>query len=557
MLKTTKFLSAIFAFIILFSMSSCGDSAKVAGSSDISQSIPADATAVFLMNAKQLMQKADYATVKETDFFKDWIQEVEKQSPEMVPFLNDPEAAGISLAGNMGFYFSVPEDFMNSRNIEVAFILPVADKAKMDKAVKVALKDNKEATPETKDGYTITKLNKQMSMVQSDHILAFTTLKDETKINNLVHPSGDNIHTNASFAKHMKANKDVMFWMGVDPLVTAALNSPFTAMTIRGGLAGAQIPEEGLKGNSMSLFYDFKQGEMEMGTAFDFNDILKEELGDLFPNKLNIDYSNYIPSDNLAAAATFGVNSAGVLNFLTKRGWDLYADSYLSKAGLDLGKIRDGITGDLAVGIYPPASQATDPGLVVAMGIKDKKFVEGLFAQAGPFLKKDGDKYTFTGGSNMMDPSAAPMQLFAVVKDDILVVSNSNEQLEKAQAGNSNKIVNEIQDGWMGIYMDYNLINENYDVIANYLPIDPNSLAFSKMMNEYQNVSTATLLAKGDVINGTTTLKNKNVNSLKSLIESFDKMYKDRAKIQEQMDQQMKDEFEGFDEEFATEKENT
>lgn len=558
MLKTTKFLSAFFAFIILFSMGSCSDNSNVGGPNDISNSIPSNATGVFLMNTKQLMEKADYESLKQTSFFKDWIAAVKKESPEMVPFLNDPAAAGINMESNIGFYFSIPKDFLKNNRPETGFIMPIADKAKADEAVKVALKEHKGTAPQVKDGYTITALSNNLNLIQSDKLLAFVSFDDEEKIQNLLHPSEDNIHANPSFVKRHKESKDVMFWMAADAIVEAALNNPFTAMQIQGGLAIGQIPEEALTGNYMSFFYDFKQGEMDAGMSFDFNDILKQELGDIFPNKLEVDYSNYIPSDNLAAAATLGVNSSGVLNFLTKRGLDRYANNYLSMTGLDLGQIRDGITGDLAFGIYAPAPQANDPGIVLALGIKDKAFIENLFAKAGPVLKRDGEKYIFTGGGNMMDPSAPPLQFFALIQKDVLLVTNANDLLDKAAAGNGNKIVTQIQDGWMGMFLDYNLINENYDIIANYLPVDPESLAFSKMMSEYQNISTATVLAKGNAINGTTVLKASDVNSLKSLLQSIDKMYQDRAKIQEEMEKQMEDEFDSFDEEFgALEEQNT
>lgn len=553
-------LAVLLTATLLLSLGSCGGGASVKGTADVSTSIPADATGVFLMNTKQLMEKSDYASLKETSFFKDFIKEAQKESPEMVPFLEDPEAAGINMKGNMGFYFSMPEvlDMNKPPEFDFAFMLPVADKAKADAAVAVALKEVKDATPETKDGYTITMLESDMFLVQGDNILAFTTYNNDEKVKELVSPSGENIHSNANFKKHMKENRDMIFWMSADPIVDVVLKDPQTAMKIRGGLAVAQIPEEGLKGNYMSFFYDFKQGEMTAGSSFDFSDILVSELGDVFPDALTVDYSNYIPAENLAAAMTFGINSGGVLNFMAKRGLDKMVDQYLALAGLDLGKIQDGITGGMAVGVYAPEAQANDPALVMALGLKDKAFMENLLGMAGPMLTKDGDKYVFTGQQSMMDPTAPPMQFFAVVKDDIILISNSNAHLDKAIAGGSNEIVGELQSGWMGAFADYNVINENYDIIANYFPIDPASLNLSKMMSEYQNVSTVTMVGNGSDVNATTVLKDASTNSLKSLINMLDKMYQDREKIQAEMEKQMQDEFEDFEDfEEVMEEENT
>jgi hypothetical protein len=549
MLKTMKLLAALFAATILFSLGSCGEGATASAtdSADISNAIPADATGVFLMNTKQLLEKADYASLKETSFFKDFIQEAKKESPEMVPFLEDPEAAGINMAGNLGFYFSLPEEMKTGKDIEFALMLPVADKAKMDAAVTVALKEAKDATTETKDGYIITALESNAFLIQGDKILAFTTFNDDAKVKELLNPTGENIRSNANFAKHLEESKDMLFWMSADPIVDMMLKNPQTAMQIRGGLGFAQIPEEGLKGNYMSFFYDFEKGKMDVGTDFDFSDILVRELGDVFPDELAVDYSKYIPADNLAASMTFGINSAGVLNFMTKRGLDKMVDQYLVMAGLDLGKIKDGITGDMAVGVYPPAAQENDPAMVFALGLKDKAFMEGLLALAGNKITKDGDKYVFAGQQSMMDPTATPMQFFAVIKDDVILVSNSNAHLDKAIAGTNNEMVGNLQAGWMGMFADYNIINDNYDIIANYLPIDPANLTMSKVMSEYQSVSTVKVVAKGNKLTGETIMKDANTNSLKSLIQSMDKMYQNREKLEAEVNKGQKDEFDGFD----------
>lgn len=542
-----KLLAALFTATILFSLGACGGGASVTGSADISNAMPADATGVFLMNTKQLLEKADYATLKETAFFKDFIQKAKEKSPEMVPFLEDPEAAGINMAGTMGFYVALPEEMKSGKDIEFAFLLPVADKAKMDAAVTVALKEAKDATPEAKDGYTITALESDAFLVQGENILAFTTYNDDAKVKELISPSGESVHSNANFKKQLAKNKDVLFWMNADPVVEMVLNNPQTAMQVKGALGFAQIPEEGLKGNYMSFFYDFQKGKMDVGTHFDFSDVLVRELGDILPSELAVDYSKYLPAEDLAASMTFGISADGVLNFMTKRGFDKMVDSYLNRVELNLGQIKEGITGGMAVAIYAPAAEANDPAMVLALGLKEKAFVEGLLNKAGDAITKDGDKYVFTGQQSMMDPTAAPMQFFAVIKDDVLLISNSNAHLDKAIAGTNNEVVAKLQAGWMGMFVDYNIINDNYDVIANYLPMDPASLNMSKMMSEYQSLSTVTVIAKGEDIIGESILKDASVNSLKSLIQSMDKMYQDREKLESEMKKELEDEFEDFE----------
>lgn len=559
MLKTMKLLAVLFTATILFSLGSCGENTAAAASdpADISNAIPADATGVFLVNTKQLLEKADYASLKETSFFKDWIKQAKERLPAMVPFLEDPEASGINMTSNMGFFFSIPKEMKAPKDIEFAFMLPIADKAKVDAAVVLALKDIDNPKTETKSDYTITTLKFNSFLIQSDKILAITTYDDEAKVKELIHPTGENIHSNANFKKHQKESKDMLFWMNGDPLFAMLLKNAETKMQLRGALGVAQVPDEALKGNFMSLFYDFQKGKMNVGTQFDFSDILVRELGEVFPAELAIDYSKYIPTENLASAMTFGINSAGVLNFMVKRGLDETVDNFLENSGLDLGKIKDGITGGLTVAVYAPTDKANDPAIVLALGLKDKVFMEGVLGLAGNKITKNGDKYVFTGQKSMMDPTATPMQFFAVLKDDVMLISNSNASIDKASSASAkNEVIGALQTGWMGIFVDYNVINDNFDVIANYLPMDPASFNMSKMMSEYQSIATVKVIAKGNTVMGETMMKDTETNSLKSLLQSLGKMSQDKAKVEKELQGEF-DDFDDFDEELKETEKNT
>lgn len=544
-------MSFIILSLVVFSMASCGKSGDASGVADVSNSIPANATGVLLINTGQLVAKADMASLKQTEFFKEWLKEIEKEAPEMLPFAKDPEAAGINLAGNMALYFAVPDDYNKTKTAEMAFLMPIGDKVKLEAMIKAALKNEPEAKAVAKDGYSITKIEEAF-MIQGEKLFIITNFDDDAKIKNLIKPTGENIKSNASFAKHLKEGKDVMFWMGADPIAKAVLSDPFMGMMLKGGLATAQIPEEGLTGNFMSFYYDFKNGEIDGGMAFDFSEPLKQELGQMFPNKLSVDYSKYIPAENLAMAASLGVNSPGVLNFLAKRGYDKYADQYLALAGLNLGQIKDGITGDLAMAVYAPATDADAPAIVAAIGLKNKAFAEGLIAKFGPMagVTKQGDKYVFSGGTPM-DPETKPMQFFGSIQGDVLLVATSSALLDKAIAGGKNATIAELQEGWMGFYLDYALLEKHHDKITAMLPADEDQISSSKMLLGYNDFSSTKLLMKGDHIDGKMMLKTTNINSLKRLIQIADMMFKDREKIKAEMDKHKTDD--GLDDDFFSE----
>lgn len=559
MVKITNLLCTLFALLVVVSMNSCTDTESASDpTAGVATSIPSNASGVLLFNTKQLLSKADYNSLKETEFFKEWIKNAQKDAPEMVPFLEDPEASGISLQSNIGLYFAMEKEKAKAGlPPEAAFLFPVADPAKVAEAVQKALKDSPDAKTEEKDGYSITALDNDLFLVQSPKIFAATTFNDEAKIKNMIAPSGNDINTNSNFANNPHNGKDIMFWMHADPLVESMLAAdPMMNLSVKASMGVAQIPEEALKNNYLSVYYDFKDGgEIEAGSVFEFSEPLKQELGPLFPDELTADYAKYLPAENLAIAASLGVNSPGVLNFLAKRGFDQQVDKQLKAVGLDLGQIKEGITGDLAAGVYPPSTEGADPDIVLALGLKDKAFMEGIMEKFGPMLnaQKSGDKYTMTGGSNMMDPSAKPMQFFASIQGDIVVISNSEAKLDQALAGNNNELVAELQKGWLGIYTNYETVGNFSDLLANYIPIDPGSMAVSNLMNEYQDISSVKIIGKGDQLHSHTQLKSTDMNSLKRLIQIADRIFKDREKIQAEIEKHQSDEFEDFDAMFDEE----
>ncbi len=555
MQKLSKLIASAFAFVLILSMSSCGEpQSNVKG---IEGSIPSNASAVMLLNMGQLMEKADFEALKNTSFYKEMLTELENESPEAIEFLKDPASAGIAMSSNMGFYATLSENYAETKVVDVAFVFPVANKDKMAKSLENLMKNKAELKLQEKEGYNLIALKNNTKLVHNDNILAFVNFEDDAKINSILNPSGDNIKSNENFNEHFKEGKDMMFWMHADHFISASLKESGQEAKIKGGLGMAQISEDVLKDNYMSFYYDFQKGEIDAGASFDFCDALKTEFGDFLPAALAVDYSNYIPSENLALAMSFGINPEGILEFVKKRSFDKVADKTLAMAGIDLEKIKNGITGGMALAVYAPESEGADPAVVFAMGLKDKAFMTGIvdkFGMLGGFVK-DGDKYVKTGSQSMDNPDEAPKKVIISIQDEVMLLSNSAELIDKSIAGGKNPVMAELQDGWMGAYINYALLEENHDNFTSVAPLDPSHLAISKMLHEYNEIADFKVLMKGKNIDIKTDLKNKDVNSLKRLIQVADEIFKNKDKIQSEMEKHMNEEdaFEGFEEEFEEE----
>lgn len=554
MTKITNGITAFCTALFLLTLAACGGGGTaVQSSSDVTTSIPADATGVFVMNAKQMMEKVDYENVKQLDFFKDMTADVEKEAPELLPFLEDPKSTGISLDGNIGVYFSLPEDFMTSNKADVALLAPVADLAKLDAVIELISKEDG-VTKEAKDGYELIIIEDNLMLVKSPQLLAFTSFGDDAKIQTLLKPSGS-INDNANFKKRFDSGKDIGFWMNMDPILKAAMANPMTAMMVTGGLASAQISEDALKGNTISFDYHFKKGEITNNSHFDFSQPLIDALGDLFPDKLVTDYSKYITAENAAAILTVGVDADGLVNFLTSRGYNAALDQNLAMAGLSLEKLKAAIAGDLGAAVYAPKAEGADPGLLLTVGLKDKTVIETLVQQMGATAGDNGYQITLPG--NSMDPSATPKTLNLIIEDDVMIIANNPEILATAQSGNADATVADLQKGWFGTHLDYTILEKHQTAIMEYFDLQQD--AMNDMMMQYQVIEKVLVTSEGSDMLGLTTFKNKSDNSLKEIVNMMNKMYKDREKIEQEMERQMQEDFEDFDAEFGTEEveENT
>lgn len=551
MFKSTLNWIAAFAIITLISLSSCSDTTPSA--QGVENSIPANASMVMLMNTKQLFEKADMEALIKTSFYQDMLTELEKESSEAKAFFEDPASTGFDLNSNMGIYAAINKEKEENLGLEFALMLPVSDITKIEAILEKAYE--KEKLPVSKEeNYTKVSINNKTFLIYNDQLLAITNFGEAAQIDAILNPSGDNIRSNENFNKHFKEGKDAMFWMKADEIIASVMEENNSEAKLKSGLAMAQLSESILTDNFMSAYYDFQKGEIDAGVNFDFSPALVEEMGDFMASELAVDYSKYIPQENLGMAASLGIDPAGILNFISKRGFDKMIDGQLKMFQLDLASIKDGITGDMAMAAYPSISEGKEPQIIMALGVKDKAFVQGLVDKYGVLagIVKDGEHYVMMGGQSMDDPDKEPSKVVLHLKDDVLLASNSMDLINKSLKEGSNEILAEMQKGWMGMYFNYDSFRKYEDQLMNAM-MDASDIALSKMLIEYNELKDIRILCKGSNIALKTSLQSSDINSLKRLIEIANKVYEDRETIMEEIEKSLdaEDEFEGFEEEFG------
>lgn len=535
MMNTIKALGAVFAMGMLLFLSACGgDSPKIGATNDMATRVPADASGVLLIQLGSMLEKADYPAFTKTKLFEEFLEDVQKETPALVPFVKDPAASGIDLKGNVACYFKA-----DANDYKVGILFPIADEAKLNTMLEALKKENPEIKSDDREGHQLHTLDEDAFILQSANFAAVTNFGDEAALKALLQPEGNGIRDHAKFAEQIPTGKDVVYWLDGDQIIE---NNPRVKRQLNGVIPMLGLSPKNLSDNNIYGYQSFENGRMEGTMDLAFNKELREKLASLLPNKLAVDYTKYFPGNDLAAAVSMGITTSGLLALLNDNGMAMLVDGYLQGVALDLGQLEQGLTGDLAVGIYPQQTTSNDPVFVAVLGLKERAFIEKQLERVAMFVKREGEKYVFKGQPGM-DGSPA-LAVYGMVQDDALVISNQVDQLDKALAGNGNKVMSELQKGWMGLYINYDLIEEGklYDAFTGNLP--PDGVEALKFSQQYQNVSTAQMIATVDQIKGISILKDKNTNALKSTLFTISKMY-DKGLLTPEMDD--RDEFDGFE----------
>lgn len=531
----------------IFLLSACGGKGPKAGAdNDMSTRVPANASGVVLLQVGTLLDKADYPAFTKTELFADMLKNIEQESPALVPFVKDPTAIGMDLKGNVAFYFQPNE---NKGNPHIGFLIPIVDQDKLANTIAGLKKNMPEATSETRDGYTLHSFKDESYVVESEGFAAITSFNDDAKIQALLKPEGS-IRDNEAYAKQMPMGKDISYWFDGDALLNS---DPRTKMQLNGAASMLGLPQGSINGNQFYGGQSFEKGQAESTLDLAMNDDLRKKVELVFPKKLAVDYANYFPGDDLVAGITLGVSTSGLLEFLNENGMAMFADTYLKMAELNLGQLEQGLTGDLAAGLYPSLAAEDMPLFVAVLGLKEREFIEAQLARGAQFIQRDGQKYVFQGQPDALTGEPSKLMLYAVVKDNALVISNQSEQLDKALAGNGNKVVKDLQNGWLGLYINYEQLEKSgyKELLADGLPLSPQGANLLKDAGKYQAFSSAKIIGTVEQFKATANMKDANMNALKALLMNLNEMHKDGVLNQEA--KELQDEFDDFEDAFEEE----
>lgn len=499
------------AFVFLFT--ACQDDAFEP--KDALANIPEDVSSVSSINIKQLMEKADFESVKQMEFFQEALSEAERRSPALAKVMADPMLSGIDLEKNL--YMTYDLNPKNPEEVFVATIFSINDKNAFEELLK---NSDSDIVFEDMEGFqAITKYNQQI-VAWNDEVGVFggANVNDIDLIDKarkiFETDASTSVGQNKNLRKALEGNHDMTSWFSTD----AVASNPQAGMA----MTFLDLDKDALKNNHIHSSMDFENGAIVGHSDFYISEGLgKNFLGRFFKDEITTDFTKYLPSENLVSVSTAAMNIRGIDQFLTERPQTRDMLVYMAKdAGIDMKDIIAAFDGDMMMAAYGESTDISKGAALFGTKIKNQKAMRkilDLAIESNALLELEDNVYKIMtvgipGGFSFSQGEGFGKLL---VKDDLLFVSNDADLLNKIKSGDiqQSKEINKRLDN----LLENNTVASFFDI--NVLENISSELAGVKMDDMQFNIN-------GKGADFKLNLDEKNENSLKSIFKMINEQYK-------------------------------
>lgn len=476
--------------------------------------VPAEASMVIAIQPQRLLDKADFASVQNMDFYKDAVRKATEQSVALGELLKNPAASGIDLQ-KPAYFFALPDfkDENGGKPTLNGLVFSLSDEQKFaDFAQKANIG-------------SVEKLTGALSLVaKDDNILAWQgksafvgnvlPAAQKTAVPALFEGGKKSIVKDAKAAKMIRSEHDISLWLSTNQL--AENFKPDIRMSMLG------ITKEALKDNFITGFADFEKGVMKASSTFDLQKDLVKDFNLFFKDKPTTQFAPLLPADNVSSVAVMALDMKGINQVLKEKNLNGLINMQMGRIGLTSDDIARAIGGDLMIStIATPDQKAVD--LLVGLSIDDKATIEKMLSLAvtSGTLEKSGDMYLAKGVDKLfsdaqkgmgsgVNPQATPARIY--LTDKVLVFCSNGSIVTQIASGKGLGYQGEIATS-----LSQNIINLFFD----YTKLKSVSPSFAgDHIRDYRATINRT---QADATVHTT---DANKNALKALIEQADASYK-------------------------------
>lgn len=509
---------SLVVFITLFLFSACRKGAQL---NDSLTAIPANTVSVTAINIPSLMQKADFESVKNMDFYKKMIAESEKENPPFSEILKDPKKSGVDLTKNI--YFIQEYDFMSSgnSNAQPVLLISLADVGAFEAMLQMAksgsvqtqdgikyIKTDKEQSTMTEEGYEIGYKNNNM-IAWNDKMAvmgSYGTDKTGNAIFNFFKTKPEeSIAYNDNVKALMSKTHDIYTFASFDKLADN--------MSAKAAAGALNIDPKALKGNYFTGYGDFEKGQIVSKSEFKINKEITKEWGLLFKDNVKTDFSKYMNGQNLGIAMTLALDMKGLKEIINANPqFRMFTKSGEEEFEFSIDDLCKALDGDVVITAMPNMGDNKDEKWSGMMGFKigDKAFIQKLLSvlvKKEILTKEDENNYRFAGIADDLSKGYVEKSKLTI-KNDVFFIGDDKSVTNLTDKGSVNTDVKEVLNkNIFGLFMDFNKL-----------------LANSEDMKEPE-ITDMKLMFNAQTGESVMKVRDQNENSLKSLMRAANKWF--------------------------------
>ncbi|MBL7816954.1 MAG: DUF4836 family protein [Saprospiraceae bacterium] len=513
-MKSIMKFSTFFALSLLF-LASCTKSAKL---DETANAIPKNAASVTAINLPSLMQKADFESIKQMEFYKEMVDSASAKDAAIAEIMRDPKKSGIDFTKNI--YIVQDYNFLNDNRGEgsATILVSLTDAGAFEKMLMSGKNHGQINTKESikylsfedtdnsnEEDITISHENSIVAWNDKMAVLGGKMSRGTEGVDftQFFKNKGDeSIVKNENFSKLFDSQHDIYSYTSFDKLA----DNP----EIRAGAGMMNIDPKALKGNYAIGFADFEKGQIVGKSEYQINKELRKDWGLMFKDNVKTDFSKYLKGDNIGFAATLALDVKGVKEIinanpqfriiLEKGKSDKFSTDDIFKA----------FDGDIVIAANPESGDADKWEGMMGFKLQDKATMEKLvnFLVSENALTSEGNGvYRFGGMADMMSKNYVDNGKLAFVDDVVFVGDAATITNLKSGSSVSGDVKDVLNKNIFGLYTNFSKIFANTERMK-----DPEMVELKMMMNG----------TKGE---GVLKMKDANENSLKSLFKTVNRLY--------------------------------
>lgn len=498
--------SKIFLFLslsVIIAFSSCSDSQSVADST--LTSIPQDVSMVTSIDANSILEKADFESVKNMEFYQELISETKRYNSTLGEVLANPQQSGVDL--NKNIYVAHDLDPDNPEEVFVGIVASVKDKA----ALETLINSNGSLKTIQQDNFNVAMKGSQSVAWNDEKVVLGMTNSYNDPIENIAKffntTAETSIAKDENLKKAMSGNHDITSWASSN----AMANSP----SLKNMLTMASIDPNAAKDNFIHSYVDFNKGAIESKSDMYLQDALMEDINMLFKDNLSTDFSAYIPASANSVMAV-SLDLEGVQSVLQKKGVLMMANFGLKEYGLTVEDIAGTFNGDILLYSTPGSTETPYGSFATVINNKENlgKFL-ALAIDYDAFEKVSDNLYSIKNTAILSGGGFNGQDAQLLIKDDMVFVSADPAIIAKISSGGYSKSeqlekskVKSLRDNIFSGFSDFGAMMQRTE--GKKLDLNIENLNFSTNRK-----------------NGTFNMnfKDKNANGLKQLFESINEIY--------------------------------